>query len=113
MKVKSLSRVRLLATHGLQPPRLLRPWDFPGKSTGVGCHHLLRNIAELIPIKKIILSLWGNIFSDPFSSPSHQNPQAVVLGLFRDTLVLIVFKTGDVKFISLYHSGQVLSKLQL
>ena len=27
--------------HGLQPPRLLRPWDFPGKSTGVGCHCLL------------------------------------------------------------------------
>ena len=26
---------------GLQPTRLLRPWDFPGKSTGVGCHHLL------------------------------------------------------------------------
>ena len=23
--------------HGLQPSRLLRPWDFPGKSTGVGC----------------------------------------------------------------------------
>ena len=20
------------------PTRLLRPWDFPGKSTGVGCH---------------------------------------------------------------------------
>ena len=28
--------------HGLQPIRLLHPWDFPGKSTGVGCHHLLR-----------------------------------------------------------------------
>ena len=28
--------------HGLQPTRLLCPWDFPGKSTGVGCHHLLR-----------------------------------------------------------------------
>ena len=26
--------------HGLQPTRLLRPWDFPGKSTGVGCHCL-------------------------------------------------------------------------
>ena len=26
--------------HGLQPSRLLRPWDFPGKSTGVGCHFL-------------------------------------------------------------------------
>ena len=30
--------------HGLQPTRLLRPWDFPGKSTGVGCHCLLRMI---------------------------------------------------------------------
>ena len=28
--------------HGLQPTRLLHPWDFPGKSTGVGCHCLLR-----------------------------------------------------------------------
>ena len=23
---------------GLQPTRLLHPWDFPGKSTGVGCY---------------------------------------------------------------------------
>ena len=28
--------------HGLQPPRLLHPWDFPSKSTGVGCHCLPR-----------------------------------------------------------------------
>ena len=27
--------------HGLQPTRHLCPWDFPGKSTGVGCHWLL------------------------------------------------------------------------
>ena len=27
--------------HGLQPTRLLPPWDFPGKNTGVGCHRLL------------------------------------------------------------------------
>ena len=27
--------------HGLQPTRLLHPWNFPGKSTGVGCHFLL------------------------------------------------------------------------
>ena len=27
--------------HGLQSTRLLHPWDFPGKSTGVGCHGLL------------------------------------------------------------------------
>ena len=29
--------------HGLQPTRLLHPWDFPGKSTGVGCHCLLQS----------------------------------------------------------------------
>ena len=28
--------------HGLQPTRLLGPRNFPGKSTGVGCHCLLR-----------------------------------------------------------------------
>ena len=28
--------------HGLQATRLLHPWDFQGKSTGVGCHCLLR-----------------------------------------------------------------------
>ena len=28
--------------HGLWPTRLLRPWDFPGKNTGVGCHFLLQ-----------------------------------------------------------------------
>ena len=25
-----------------QPTSLLRPWDFPGKNTGVGCHCLLQ-----------------------------------------------------------------------
>ena len=30
-----------LRPHGLQPTRLLCPWDFPGKSTGVGCYCLL------------------------------------------------------------------------
>ena len=33
-----------LCTHGLQPTRLLCPWDFPGKDTGVGCHFLLQGI---------------------------------------------------------------------
>ena len=30
--------------HGLQPVRLLCPWDFPGKNTGVCCHVLLQGI---------------------------------------------------------------------
>ena len=28
--------------HGLQPTRLPRPWDSPGKNTGAGCHFLLQ-----------------------------------------------------------------------
>ena len=31
-----------LRPHGLQPARLLCPWDSPGKNTGVGCHFLPR-----------------------------------------------------------------------
>ena len=38
--------------HGLQPTRILHPWDFPGKSTGVGCHCLLRYGHENQTIKK-------------------------------------------------------------
>ena len=41
--------------HGLQPTRLLRPWDFPGKSTGVGCHCLLWHLS-LRSYKILILS---------------------------------------------------------
>ena len=33
-----------LRSHGLQPPRLLFPWDFPGKNTGMGCYFLLQGI---------------------------------------------------------------------
>ena len=47
VKVKSLSHIRLLATHGLQPTRLLCPWDFPGKTTGVGCYCLIWNSVYL------------------------------------------------------------------
>ena len=42
--------------HGLQPTRLLRPWDFPGKSTGVGCHCLLREKAKEESKYRCILS---------------------------------------------------------
>ena len=31
-----------LQSHRLQPTGLLRPWNFPGKSPGVGCHFLLQ-----------------------------------------------------------------------
>ena len=33
-----------LQPHGLQPSRLLCPWDSPGKNTGMGCLALLQGI---------------------------------------------------------------------
>ena len=33
-----------LQPHGLQPARLLCPWNFPGKNTGMGCRFLLPRI---------------------------------------------------------------------
>ena len=35
--------------HGLQPTRLLCPWDFPGKSTGVGCHWSSEDLEPHLP----------------------------------------------------------------
>ena len=43
-----------LRHHGLQPARLLYPWDFPSKNTEVGCHSLLQ---EMFPIQGSNLSL--------------------------------------------------------
>ena len=39
-----LSHVQFFVIHGLQLTKLLCPWDFPGKNTGVGCHLLLQGI---------------------------------------------------------------------
>ena len=61
-----------LRPRGLQPTRLLCPWDFPGKDTGVGCHFLLQGIFPtqgsnpgLLYCRQILyqLSYKGNPFS--------------------------------------------------
>ena len=39
---RSLQSCLTQQPHGLQPTRFPRPWDSPGKNTGVGCHFLLQ-----------------------------------------------------------------------
>ena len=39
---KLLQSCPTLQPHRRQPTRLPRPWDSPGKNTGVGCHFLLQ-----------------------------------------------------------------------
>ena len=43
-----LSHVQLFRANGMESPRLLCPWNFPGKTTGVGCHFLLQSLLFLI-----------------------------------------------------------------
>ena len=43
-----------LRPRGLQPTRLTRPWNSPGKNTGVGCHFLLHRI---FPTQELNLGL--------------------------------------------------------
>ena len=42
--MKSLSHLGLFVTPSTVAHRLLRPWDFPSKNTGVGCRFLLQEI---------------------------------------------------------------------
>ena len=41
---KSLVVSDSVRPHRRQPTRLCRPWDSPGKNTGVGCHFLLQSM---------------------------------------------------------------------
>ena len=50
--VQSLSHVRLLRPHGLQPTRLLCPGDLPNKNIGVGWYFHLQGMLLLLMIKK-------------------------------------------------------------
>ena len=57
--------------HGLQPTRLLCPWDFPGKSTGVGCHCLLQMKPEWVKSLSRV-----RLFATPWTI-AYQAPQSM------------------------------------
>ena len=73
IEVKSVSHSVMsdsMQLHGLEPARLLCPWDSPGKNTGVGCHALLQGIFPtqgwkpgLLHSRQIFycLSHWGSL----------------------------------------------------
>ena len=75
--------------HRLQPTRFPRPWDSPGKNTGVGCHFLLHSILQLYLILKICLRTAGKFTPWKFSlmqrsfkqkPQNHQQVAHTVLG---------------------------------
>ena len=66
---------------GLQPTRLLRPWDFPGKSAGVGCHCLLQcmKVKSESEVTQLCLTLRDPMDCSPPGSSVHGIFQARVL----------------------------------
>ena len=71
------SRVWLCATHRQQPTRLPRPWDSPGKNTGVGCHFLL----QCMKVKsESEVAQWCLTLSDPMDCSL---PGPSVHGIFQ------------------------------
>ena len=67
--------------HRRQPIRLCRPWDSPGKNTGVGCHFLL----QCMKVKSDSeVAQWCPTLRDPMDcsppgSSAHETVQARVL----------------------------------
>ena len=46
-KCQQLTCIQLFVTPWTVARRLLCPWDFPGKNTGVGCHFLLQGVFQM------------------------------------------------------------------
>ena len=71
-------------SHGLQPTRLLRPWDFPGESTGVGFHCTSPTELQAHPLQDDCI-ITNYIHNGPLSKEDHilrhQRVQTSVCGL--------------------------------
>ena len=67
--------------HRQQPTRLRRPWDSPGKNTGVGCHFLLQcmKVKSESEVTQSCLTLRDPMDCSLPSSPAHGIFQARVL----------------------------------
>ena len=72
--------------HGLQPTRLLRPWDFPGNSAGVRCHGLLQ-------LYNIVIRYFYTFQTD------HHDTFTYYVSPYKDlTYLFIVFPTLDILY---------------
>ena len=99
------SHVQLCATHRWQPTRLPRPWDSPGKNTGVGCHFLLQCVMKRLQSCK---SERGSTFARKwwrypfFPLPPEARPRlAGILPAFLWRLRVLILPFEQIKPLSL------------
>ena len=117
-----------LRPHGLQPTRLLHPWDFPGKSVGVSCHCLIqeengkllkhniqKNEDHGIWSHHFVANRWGNNGNNdrlffPLGSKitadgdcSHEIKRRLLLGRKAMTNLDSILKSRDITLLTKVH----------
>ena len=85
-----------LQPHGLQPTRLLCPWDFPCKNTGMGCYFLPQRIFLTQGSNKHHMSLlhW-RVDSSPTGKPRDLQWQLYLAGALT-TFPVLPFLSSNV-----------------
>ena len=80
--------------HRRQPTRLPRPWDSPGKNTGVGCHFLLQcmNVKSESAVAQPCLT--------PSDPTDYSSPDSSIHGTFRAR----VLEWGAIAFSDIFAS---------
>ena len=67
-------------SHGLQPTRLVCPWDSPGKNTGADCHFLLQGIFFTEPGPPILQA--DSLPSEPPGKPPNTHTLIINVKFF-------------------------------
>ena len=81
--VESLSRVSLFETPRTVATRFLCPWDFPGKSIGVGCRFLLQRIFPNQGIELVAPILTGRFFTAELPRKPNQRDCHYIENIFH------------------------------
>ena len=91
--------------HRQQPTRLPRPWDSPGKNTGVGCQFLLQcmKVKSESEVAQLCLTLSDPMDCSPTGSSVHGIFQARVLEWGASYTLVILETVGSLNYENLPH----------
>ena len=89
--------------HRWQPTRLPRPWDSPGKNTGVGCHFLLQcmKVKRESEVARLCSTLRGPV--------DYSLPGFSVHGIFQAR----VLEWGAITFSKKYDADDLICKAEI
>ena len=96
---KSLQSCPTLRPQRWQPTRLPRPWDSPGKNTGVGCHFLLqcmrvKSESEVAQSVRLFVITWTAAHQAPPSMGFSKQEYWIGVPLPSPSVVISALKCG-------------------